>query len=111
MGLFNYLYAKVDCPICGHNAEREIQFKYGQLRLYKYALGDHLKPDEGITFPNNIRVKGITDCDVCETHYLVCEIHVGNGTIKRIEMLPSILNDSSPRKGKSAKNTKKRKRK
>lgn len=43
MGLYNTLYADVECPACGKQAHFEIQFKYGDCYFYHYTVGDVLQ--------------------------------------------------------------------
>ena len=42
MGTFNTVSADLACPRCGSRAIRRIQFKYGNLRLHEYKVGDQL---------------------------------------------------------------------
>lgn len=43
MGLFNEVRVKVSCPRCGYTTWKDLQFKYGAVRQYKYEIGDSLR--------------------------------------------------------------------
>ena len=42
MGAFNSLLARMECPGCGQVAEREVQFRYGEVWQHRYYVGSRL---------------------------------------------------------------------
>ncbi|GAA2710691.1 hypothetical protein [Actinoplanes palleronii] len=56
------------CPRCGSEITREVQFKYGDRRAYRYAVGDALRwggNDLGVP-ARLVRVQGYPEvCPVC----------------------------------------------
>lgn len=43
MGAFNVLRCVSPCPACRETTDFEIQFKYGEMWLYEYRIGDELR--------------------------------------------------------------------
>ena len=43
MSAYNTLRVYLECQSCGGKAERDIQFRYGHVWLYEYALGSVLQ--------------------------------------------------------------------
>jgi hypothetical protein len=43
MAAFNSLFALVQCPGCGEVAQREVQFRYGDVWQHSYWLGSRLE--------------------------------------------------------------------
>lgn len=46
MGLFASVCASFECPSCRHSGDREVQFKFGDVWLPRYRIGDELRWDE-----------------------------------------------------------------
>ena len=69
MGTFNTVSADLACPRCGSRAIRRIQFKYGNLRLHEYKVGDQLVwggVDVGRPGRARVVADGIMeDCEKC----------------------------------------------
>jgi len=100
MGLFNSLMANAACPICDSTLEKEIQFKHGAVRQYRYRIGDRLRLSEGVpSTPGKVQVEGITTCLVCQTASLVSKITIDADIITAVSVLP-ILDTAPPKEDK-----------
>jgi hypothetical protein len=42
MGMYNDVKAELPCPVCKRTASVDVQFKYGDLGLHHYKIGDSL---------------------------------------------------------------------
>jgi hypothetical protein len=71
MGAFNRLRAQVACAHCGHEAERAIQFKFGNAWLVDYQIGSSLSwggNDIGSPGLAKVEVLGAgEECPVCHS--------------------------------------------
>jgi hypothetical protein len=85
MGTFNILKDKRACSVCGNIVELSIQFKYGEVWLYTYTLGDEIKWGEkniGSQDHKKVLVTGITEkCPACNTSGVEYEILVESNKI------------------------------
>jgi hypothetical protein len=91
MGLFNVLRIDDNCPLCGISQQMEIQFKYGEVRQYQYRLGDMIRPEPGkLTSDEPRAVRSTINCKVCDTKYILCDIHFKGLVITRVTLLPAV---------------------
>jgi hypothetical protein len=72
MGMFNTVVAEAECPWCRQISTYSIQFKYGELGLYDYLLGETLKwgekgyDEEGRKDVHQVLVRGLGgSCRYC----------------------------------------------
>lgn len=69
MGLYNTLKANLTCSKCNKKSEFEIQFKYGNVRLFEYKIGDMLlwgRKNTGIRTTKKVVLDGVsTPCKYC----------------------------------------------
>lgn len=70
MGALNTVHVDMPCRVCGGISRRAIQFRYGDVWQYDYALGDRLRwggNDVGEPGLAEVVVYGIAeDCPYCE---------------------------------------------
>ena len=91
MGLFNVLQVSDRCSFCCVRQRMEIQFKYGELGQYRYCLGDAIRADPGSApFDESQVVRGSVSCGVCDTRYILCEVHFRRNVIVRVAVLPAL---------------------
>jgi hypothetical protein len=92
MGTYNSILARIACPICGNTREKEIQYKHGSLRQYKYHIGDRIEPpaDREQTARIEEQVDGITECSVCQTRALKCIVTFRRDVIVGVTILPAL---------------------
>lgn len=73
MGMFNTVSAESECPWCHQIGTYRIQFKYGELELHEYVLGERLKwsgkgSDMGREDAHQVLVLGLSDaCSHCSS--------------------------------------------
>ena len=70
MGLFNTVTVDEVCENCHSAVNRRVQFKYGDVRLHQYRIGDSLEWDGnkiGRPGLKRVRVSGFPEqCPVCK---------------------------------------------
>ena len=108
MGAFNIVSAVAECPLCGSKRLREIQFKHGKIRQYRYSIGDAVVADSNAPLLQSEVVSGTTECEVCLTRYLKCQIRLRDGKIAAAEILPALLGGAKPQGDSSARRQKRR---
>ena len=87
MGLFNRLYAILQCPRCGHVGESEIEFKFGYMQLFDYRLGDVLEWDSGFCLFKDHIDEGYAECAGCLKDFWVT-IYVKQDVIIDVQVDP-----------------------
>ncbi len=93
MGLYNNLFTNFTCSNCNKEGLREIQFKFGFLRLINYRIGDKIiwndNQDEGRPHLNKVKVAGLPANKCCHCGYEddECEIIVEKDIIKKVYLL------------------------
>lgn len=111
MGLYNSLFVECECPVCNSKLEREIQFKFGECRLHRYRKGDSLLESKQLKPPSSkIIIDGVTDCQVCNTLALKCEIEIQNNVIRAARIELSVLSGPNRKRPKINKKSKKQKK-
>lgn len=85
MGAFNTLIANTTCPVCGTNANFELQFKFGNTWQYQYEIGERLRwggNDIGTPGYKQVLVEAIGGpCPHCGTGYIDFDIVVQSDVI------------------------------
>lgn len=71
MGMYNYLYAEITCPICKQNSKMEIEFRIGYLNIDKYIIGDKIRWSDGLK--KGLKGKRPQDGNLIDEGYVVCE--------------------------------------
>ena len=94
MAVFNWLEVKEECPTCNKVIAREIQFKYGEVWMHKYKLGDVLIWDKnklanvGDPKDAEVQVLGIAvNCPLCDAKspFEFFSLEIRKGQITRVE--------------------------
>jgi hypothetical protein len=69
VSVYNTLHVKMACPVCSDVADRQIQFRYGHVRLHDYVIGARVVwgPDaEGDPRHPRVVVDGwLDECEQC----------------------------------------------
>lgn len=69
MGLYNTVEISGTCPSCNKDVNLEVQFKYGDMYLHRYKLGDVITSggiDIGKPGRTRVVVDGIAGCPGCD---------------------------------------------
>lgn len=100
MGAYNTVRGPSLCPRCGHSAEFEVQFKYGDTWQHSYRLGDRLRwggNDIGVPGHKRVLVEGIGGpCGRCGADNLDFDVVVKDDELLGIEPARSGRTNSGP---------------
>jgi len=99
LGIYNTLHTKAECPFCGHVADVEVQFRYGDIWLHKYKIGDFVIWDRnncGVPGAKKIMAEGIFGkCVSCKS-YVDCDVVIERDQITEVHPLDHDRLDSDP---------------
>ncbi len=104
MGMFNTVVAEAECPWCRQISTYSIQFKYGELGLYNYLLGETLKwgekgyDEEGRKDAHQVLVRGLGgSCRYCgsseEDNWIEFCVLIEENVLKSVFPLSDLWSD------------------
>ena len=70
MGVYNCLYAELECPFCKLSNQKEIEIKIGFLNLIYYKLGNKIEWTDGL---KGLKGKRPLNGDLIGEGYVVCD--------------------------------------
>ena len=92
MSAYKTLHAVIECPACGNRSEQVLQFKFGETRQHKYAIGDKLRwghNNVGRPGLTRVEVSAVTEaCPVCNTSGQDFVVTIEDDTITGVERAP-----------------------
>ena len=87
MGLYSTIWAPLQCNCCGFESEVDVQFKYGNLWVHEYMVGDSIAWGRTqVGEPSEIRVAALGTASCPRCHEEACfDVIIERGRIKSVQ--------------------------